>query len=396
VKERRWDKNVLILSLTVGAMLGARLTWSRLLPTYYTDLGANDAQVGAAFSLVAAAFALFQLIGGLLADRVGRKPVAVLPIFGVVMAIAWMALADDWRQLRMGHIALAAFASAQSPAFTTLLAESVQPEERGRAFGTVTVTARIASAAGPALGAWLLTFTTLPTLLWGTVAVGVGVSLIRLALLHETLRTANPSTPIRPAPPGVEWKAVAWFLLVGTLYTALFNLLAGGPFIALHARQALGLDDVQLNLLFAAGDGTAILSAPLAGRLGDRLGHRRMLAAAGLAMGGGLLSWALLPAGWLSTTCFVLATAAGPAASIAYNAILTGAVGDRRRGSFVGLMGTVTGLLGSPASRVGAELRSWGGSSATFWAALGTGGLLALALALTGRRTRTDQPPPPR
>jgi len=379
-------RNVPVLALTVIAMLVARLTWSRLLPTYYADLGASDAQIGTAFSLLAAAFALFQLIGGLLADRVGRKPVTVLPIFGVVVAVAGMARVGNWQQLLAAHLSLAAFASVQSPGFTALLAESVPAGERGRAFGMVTVASRIASAAGPALGAWLLTLTALPTLLWGTVAVGVVVSLARLSLLRETLGTAGSSAPLSAAWGEVDWGTAARFLVVGTLYTLFFNLLLGGPFIALHAHQIRGLDNVRLNLLFAVGDGAAILSAPLAGWLGDRVGHRRMLAAAVLVMGGGLLAWALLPGGWAATLCFVLATGAGPAASIAYNALLTGVVEGRRRGSFVGLMGTLTGLLGSPASRVGAELRVWGGSSGPFWAALGLAGLLVLALGWGGTK----------
>ncbi|HEY77190.1 MAG TPA: MFS transporter [Thermoflexia bacterium] len=383
-------RNVPVLMATVAAMLAARLTWGRLLPTYYATLGATERQIGTAFTLFSAAFALFQLLGGLLADRIGRKPVAVLPIFGVVVSVAWMARARDWQALLVGHVALAVFASAQSPGFTALLAESVPPEERGRAFGAVSLAARIANAAGPALGAWLLAFYSLPTLLWITVAVGIVVSLVRLLLLQETLHRVPPEVPDgrQPAPPSPSRSVFLYFLLVGGLYTVLFNLLFGGPFVALHARQAMGLDDRGLNLLFALGDGVAILSAPLAGWLGDRVGHRRMMAVAGGAMGLGVLGWALLPPGPLGTLCFVLAAASGPAASIAYSALLTSAVGSARRGAFVGLMGTLTGLLGSPAGRIGAELRAWAGPAAPFWAGLATAGALALALSLKRRSDR--------
>jgi len=377
-------RNVPILMVTVAAMLVARLTWSRLLPTYYADLGATERQIGTAFTLFSAAFAMFQLIGGLLADRIGRKPVAVLPIFGVAAAVAWMAHAKDWQALLVGHVALAVFASAQSPGFTALLAESVPPQERGRAFGAVALASRVANAAGPALGAWLLTFAPLPSLLWLTVGVGIAVSIARLFLLRETFPTEQTSgeqphsSPVLPSLP--PWSTLSVFLLIGLLYTLLFNLLTGGPFIALHARGDLGMDGRAINMLFALGNGAAILSAPVAGWLGDRVGHRRMMAAAGVVMGGGVLAWSLLPPGPAGILGFALATAAGPAASIAYNALLTGAVGSARRGAFVGLMGTLTGLLGSPASRIGAELRTGLGPSAPFWAALVVAGLLALAL----------------
>ena len=384
-------RNVPILMATVAAMLVARLTWSRLLPTYYATLGATERQIGTAFTLFSAAFALFQLLGGLLADRIGRKPVAVLPIFGVAVSVAWMARATDWRSLLVGHVSLAVFASLQSPGFTALLAESVPPEERGRAFGAVSLASRVANAAGPAIGAWLLTFFVLPTLLWITVAVGVVVSLVRLLLLEETLHrvpTTSPEGP-PPAPSSPSRSVFLSFLLIGALYTLLFNLLFGGPFIALHARQAMGLDDRGLNLLFALGDGAAIFAAPLAGWLGDRIGHRRMMAGAGIGMSLGLLAWSLLPPGPLGALCFVLAAVCGPAAAIAYNTLLTGTVGPARRGAFVGLMGTLTGLLGSPAGRIGAELRAWAGPVGPFWASLGVAAALALVLGLS----RIARPP---
>jgi MFS family permease len=371
-------------------MVASRLTWARLLPIHYASLGANDAQIGTAFSLAAAALALFQLLGGVLADRIGRKPVAVLPIFGVGLAVAWMARSGDWRELLAGHLILAAFAATQSPGFTTLLAESVPIEERGRAFGLISVASHFANAAGPALGAWLLTFTTLPSLLWGTAGVGVAVSLSRLLLLRETLEKSSRSTPRgwREA----NWRAVGPFLIVGALYVTFNNLLRGGPFISLHARQALGLDDVQLNLLFAAGDGVAIGAALAGGWMADRLGHRFAFTLGIAIQATGILAWSLLPPATASVGFFLLGMSGGPIAYVTYRALLTGAVESRQRGAFVGLVGVLTGLLGSPASRVGAELRAWFGSSAPFWAALGLAGALALILAMDARCCRKSGP----
>lgn len=362
--------------------------WDRLMPTYYAELGASDLQIGTVFSGLAASLALFQLVGGLMADQVGRKPVAVLPVFGVVAAVGWMAQARDWRGLLVGHLGLTLFASLQSPGFTALLAESVPPAERGRAFSAVAFASRVAGTAGPALGAWLLGAATtashtpaLTTLMWITVGVGMAVSLTRLLLLRETLAAPTQPAPLDSAWGEVSRRTAAGFLAIGVIYATTLNLVLDGPFIALHARQVLRLNNVKLNLLFAAGEGAAMLFVPLAGWLGDRAGHRWLLAGGVLAMGTGVLGWALTPAGWLGTACFVLAAASASAAGIAYSALLTGVVEGRRRAGFVGLMGTVTGLLGSPAARAGAALRARAGSTAPFWAGLGLAVLLALALA---------------
>lgn len=384
-------RNVPVLAITVFAIFGSRLIWERLLPNYYAELGATDAQIGTAFSLVAASLALFQLIGGLLADRVGRKPVAVLPIFGVTVAVAWMARAPTWGSLLAGHLGLAAFASVQTPGFTSLLAESVPAEERGRAFSSVTFAARLAGAAGPAVGAWLLpVLGTFPALLWITVGVGAVGSLTRLALLRET----GPESRL-PGQTTLAWRQMDWgpagrFLLIGTVYTALGNLLLTGPFIALHASQSLGLDEVQLNTLFAAGSVAAIVTAAVGGWLADRVGQRPTLVLGVVMQALGTLAWALLPPGPAASACFVLAAAGAPVANISYSALLAGVVGSQRRGAFIGLVGMLTGLLSAPAGRVGAELRAWGGSVAPFWGALALSVLLGLALAANAWRAPTE------
>jgi len=52
-----------------------------LLPLYFRELGANDAQVGLAYSLLTISFAVMQFAGGLLADCHERKLPIVLPTF---------------------------------------------------------------------------------------------------------------------------------------------------------------------------------------------------------------------------------------------------------------------------------------------------------------------------
>lgn len=382
-------RNLVILSLTVVALLTARLTWDRLLPNYYISLGATDTQVGTAFSLFSAVIALFQLAGGLLSDRIGRKPVAVLPILGLVGVFFLMGTARDWRGLLVGHLGLAMLASIQGPGFRSLLAESVTIQERGRAFGVLAVASGIAMAAGPALGAVLLPLVggRIAVLMVGAGGVAVVVTIVRVLLLRETLDRKEKTAPPQRASHERRWRG-AWLLLTGGLFAILVNLLFAGPFITLHAGQALGLEDAQINWLFAAGNTAGILAALAGGWLADRIGPRPTLSLGVALQAGGTLAWALLPPGRLASACFVLATVGGPLASVSYSALLTGVVEGRRRGSFVGLAGTLTGLVGSPAGRVGAELRALAGTTAPFWAALVVAALIPLSLIVGARRQR--------
>ena len=75
------ERNIVVLSGTVFLILTSLFTWYLLLPLHFRELGANDAEVGLAYSLLGIAFALMQFAGGLLADRYGRKLPIVLPTF---------------------------------------------------------------------------------------------------------------------------------------------------------------------------------------------------------------------------------------------------------------------------------------------------------------------------
>ncbi|MBM4466089.1 MAG: MFS transporter [Chloroflexi bacterium] len=67
-------------------------------------------------------------------------------------------------------------------------------------------------------------------------------------------------------------------------------------------------------------------------------------------------------------------------AIIAYQTLLTQVTPRESRGATVGLVGTVTGVIGGLAPTVGAYLRAAFGSTAPFWIALIAG--LAMSMAL--------------
>ncbi len=73
---------------------------------------------------------LFQLPGGILADRIGRKRVIVYGTSLRVVAALILFTARSWIQVAPGMI-LNAVASLYSPAFNALIAESLPEDRRG-------------------------------------------------------------------------------------------------------------------------------------------------------------------------------------------------------------------------------------------------------------------------
>jgi MFS family permease len=77
-------------------------------------------------------------------------------------------------------------------------------------------------------------------------------------------------------------------------------------------------------------------------------------------------------------------------AIIGYQTLLTQVTSRASRGAIVGLVGTVTGVIGGAAPTVGAYLRDGFGSTAPFWIALLAG--LAMAMVLQRVAISEDDP----
>src|SRR5437868_1533142 len=93
---RRLSRNTVVLSMSVGLVLTANFAWTPLLPLHLRNLGANELEVGVVFSFLELAHALPALLGGVLADRFGRKWVFTAPGFVLTPLYLVAALTHDW------------------------------------------------------------------------------------------------------------------------------------------------------------------------------------------------------------------------------------------------------------------------------------------------------------
>jgi len=153
-----------------------------------------------------------------------------------------------------------------------------------------------------------------------------------------------------------------------------------GPFVTLHAEDALGMNKPEINALFAVGGLAATAASLLGGRLADRYGSRNLLAASSLGHVITMLLWALAGNSSVGLGFFMTASMGLQMGAVAYDALLTQAASVGSRGAFVGLLGTITGLTSAVAPALGAHLRVGFGSVAPFWTALGLGMATALSL----------------
>lgn len=140
-------------------------------------LGAPMTTVGFIATLWSLAAFPGQLMGGELADRVGRRRMMVLSLLASGATTLGFGLAGTLPAFLVLALAAGLTGSAYGPAAGAMVADLVEPEERARAYGLLRITNNSGFAVGPALGgliagrSYLLLFTlsALASLIYGAI-----------------------------------------------------------------------------------------------------------------------------------------------------------------------------------------------------------------------------------
>ena len=362
------ERNVIILSSSLLILLSASFTWQRLIPLILRDYGASDLAVSVVFFLIAVAQSLPQILGGIIADRWGRKVAIVLPGMVAVGLYFVMSMTRNWVVLAALIITNRMMGALQSPSFAAILAESVSKEKRGMAFAVFQVAAGLGYTVGPLIGALLVKTAAMHQLMAiNGVALAVATAM-RWFGMSETVwgGGTRPADEGRLTLGGVAAQAkIVWtrvwhgggraILAVGTLFILVQTMTTQGPFIQLYAQDSLGYSKAEVNLLFSAGPLVAIAINLLGGRLIGTLGPRVVLLAGmagfapllGLWLGAGGFSTGM----WLFTASYVFLQVS----IIAYDTLKTELVEGKGRGLALGILGAMTGVVAS----IGPVVAGW-------------------------------------
>jgi MFS family permease len=380
------SSNLWVLSATAFLMATGTTTWLPILPLYLRKLGAEDAQVGFAFTLMTASFAATQFLGGLVADRLGRKVAVALPTLLFSPFYALLATSNSLYEALALLVVINVISAIQSPGFVALIAESVPDDSTGNAFGFFEFALGLGYVAGPALGAWLINYVDYSYLFLGSALVSALCGVLRFILLEE---------PPRPQKHGqsTSWKELLSSSFLPAVFASVFiswlyNLTIWGPFLALHAKDWWGWNDAEINIAMAIGNLALAFTSIVAGKVIDQYGDALILKVSALIFPISMVVlvhskpsvpfWALL----------LISFASSQLAWIAYNTFITHQSPAEYRGSFLGIIGTVSGLLGSLSPGAGGFLRGKWGSFAPFWLALICG--IGLVVSVLLRKEELD------
>jgi MFS family permease len=248
-----------------------------------------------------------KLAVGWYTDRIGRRKGLV--VFGYALtgsAFALCAVAASWPLVLVAKSLAWLGKGIRGPLRNAILADAVDPAQRGKAFGFHRAGDSLGSVLGPLLG-WAVIYQlpgdwlTLPdtpfrTAFWFTLVPGLGSAVAFALLVREQRFTPKPglrlgaSVRALPKPFGKFLIGIGMFGLGDFAHTLLILMATA------DLRETLGFKAAILTsiLFYAWRNFWATLAAFPAGWLGDRFGHVSVLVAGYLIGAGTMAGFAVL------------------------------------------------------------------------------------------------------
>lgn len=276
------------------------------------------------FGILAASFGVMQFLAmpalGALSDRVGRRPVLLVSIFGLGLDFLLMALAPSLWWLLLARL-IGGLTAASFTVCSAYVADVTAPEDRARGFGLIGAVFGVGFILGPMLGGLLGDAD--PRLPF---FVAAGLSLVNWLYGYFVLPESLPKDKRTP----FSWKranpfgALAGIRVIqgGALLVSIFTLSSLAQFIlhsvwVLYTEFRFGWSPRDNGMaLFVVGLVSVIVQGFLLGRLIKRYGEPN-IAFWGLVSGGfAFIAFGMATSGWMMYAIIagnLLSFAAGPA-----------------------------------------------------------------------------------
>lgn len=371
-----WERTLYILAFSQLIVAIGFSTIFPFLPLYVEDLGSTmglsvELLSGLVFSAQAVTMMIASPIWGGLADRFGRKLMIQRSAFGgtvLVFLMAFVRSAEELVLLRAIQGAITGVVAANNA-----LAASIIPRKRtGYAMGLLQVSLGVGVALGPVIGGALADAFGYSFAFYGT-AVLLFIS--GLMVTYGIQEEFDPDEAKKGVEGGLvrEWRQIMGTQGVAATYGMRFmNTLARMMIIPIaplfiqtlmHTEEGL---NTFIGLVIGASSGATTLSSIYLGRLGDRVGHRRVLILSILAAGILYLPQSLVTAGWQLLILQALTGIAVGGIIPSISALLANYTQPGHEGAVYGLDNSINAAGRAVAPLLGSAIASWFSLRATF------------------------------
>ncbi|MDE3052349.1 MAG: MFS transporter [Gemmatimonadota bacterium] len=357
-----------------------------LLPVFLTaTLGASAAFVGAIEGTAESVAALLKLASGWWSDRVHRrKPLVVVGYVIASITRPLVAVAQTASQVLAIRVADRVGKGLRSSPRDALIADSVDPAIRGRAYGFQRAWDNAGAVAGPLIAFVLLQWEglTLRHVFWLALVPGAfAVATLLWGVREVPKRVARSGAPLDLSQPmgGRFWAFMA-VIFVFTLGNST------DAFLLLRARQ-LGVPLALTPIIWALLNAVKSVTNTPGGALSDRIGRRPALMIGWTFYAAVYLAFAHASAQWQAWALFAVYGLYFGFAEGAERALVSDVVPPERRGTAFGWFNLAVGLGALPASLIFGLIWDRVGPDAAFTlgAALALAAAAGIALVGTAR-----------
>ncbi len=362
------NKNIMAISVTVAlwGMMGQgyRPFWALYLQDY---LGASVTNIGI-FSMISTAESLlFQLPGGLIADRYGRRKLVLAgTVFRTLGPVLYL-LAPSWEWVIPGAM-VAGMTSLYMPAFNAIIAESLPSKRRGSGYGVYNTITRIPNIIAPLLGGILVDkyglYRGVRIFLMMQIGASILGIIIRFYNLKETVvHRTGERPPIMPTAQTFRELPRPIFIMMIVSIIGSFSGRLVFDYINLYALDILKITPTHLGIITSiAGLVQMMLTLP-SGMLSDKYGRKNNIMVSRvvapvtqyfMAAVSGFTPYLLV----MSFNAVGVAFGGGGvrAGGSAWNALIADIVPSHKRATVNGVIGTLTAVVAAPSSVIGGWL----------------------------------------
>ncbi len=288
------ERNILVMGVSAIFLNIAMPLYGTFLPLYFESLGVSIALFGGISSILAAARASIQVVGGHCADIYGRKVLIVTG--GLVYAAALFPLfwVDLWYIAVLLLIITQLGIMLYQPGAQAMVSESVSAKRRATGFATFYFILGIGGLIAPVIGGYISLGGNYRFLFLIASLILFSVALSRLMFLKETKVKGQSASNVMERsgnrPSFVEKIKSTWNSSTSTRVYMIFSLLSGisfnvaGMYYLFFYQKVIGMDELQIGVSSTVFSVCMAITQIPGGMLSDKIG-RKPLVLMGLVVG---------------------------------------------------------------------------------------------------------------
>ncbi|HYI07806.1 MAG TPA: MFS transporter [Thermoanaerobaculia bacterium] len=304
------------------------------LALYMIRQGFTPTQAGLAVSAYGAGHVIASVLGGHLADRIGRRYTIALSMFGSAFAMMALSQARTLPMILVLAFVVGAVAELYRPAASALLGDLVTPEQRVAAFGMYRFAINLGFAVGPATAGFLADRSFFYIFLGDAITSFIYGVVALVALPHGVRSSAHEEKPAEGLRMALRDKTFVFFLLATLCMTWIeFQLHSTLP---LHI-SAMGFRPATYGMLISINGVLIVLFELLLTAWTQRLPPQPLIALGYGLTGIGFALTGLATGIELLIATVVIWTLGEMIYAPVTGAFVTGLAPERYRGRYMGL-----------------------------------------------------------